>query len=547
MEPPRILHVIPDDLIAKHPWLASQYYQGISERDLNMLIYKTEHLGERDFFTDTITGERRVYEPGVMDSNQIQLHAKMLTEYHANMSTQILAEDDKIHVHDEPSMAIIDTPMANDVYHLTRHHSELVGSGWNLPVDHCRHILNFPAEILRMILQCLLTLDKGETITPEIIRGTSKRIYAGCKATYKTSHHAQYSTQYIYSQRYDNDGEYLEIQALLGRLSIDATCLRACRIFYEIGSPVLYGLNTFKFKMANVHGLNAPAFLVEPSSGILLHPNPNKPGRDRLLGEVKEAIKQIEYRRPLRMLSGWVYYDPFLRFLHAIGPRNASLITHLAFTGVAKLHTCEFGPHVPLPGCFLCSDDLIRSGRFYTNFITKFCSRLFQLTLIPKKDWTALDFPTNPHDLPDWQAKTMEDAVTKLLRESISRIKTLRRLNVLELDWDWSNPSFRTDHIDNLIYGMRPMDFAKPVIPEVLSEIFRSAATTSRPNRSGQVTHYKGKKRKGCGFCGENHPSHECFNLCSACGDYGHFKQTCPNWTKLYGDIPRGRQPMQRL
>ncbi|CAG8981362.1 hypothetical protein HYALB_00013786 [Hymenoscyphus albidus] len=498
-----------------------------------MLIYKTEHLGESAFFTNTITGDRRVYRP----------------EFHANMSTQILAEDDQIHVHDEPSMAIIDTPMSNHVYHLTRHHSELVGSGWNLPIDHCRHILNFPAEILRMILQCILTLNKGETITPEIFRGTSKRIYAGCKATYKTSHRAQYSTQYTYSQRYDNKGAYLEIQALLGRLSIDATCLRACRIFCQIGSPVLYGLNTFKFKMANVHGLNAPAFLVEPSSGILLHPNPNKPGRYRLLGEVKEAIKQIEYHRPLRILSSWVYYDPFLRFLHAIGPRNASLITHLAFTGVAKLHTCEFGPHVPLPGCFLCSDDLVQSGRFYTNFITKFCSSLFQLTLIPKEDWTALDFPTNPHDLPDWQAKTMEEAVTKLLRESISRIKTLRRLNVLEVDWDWSKPSFcnKADHIDNLIYGMRPMDFAKPIIPEVLSEISKSAVTNSRPNRSGQVTHYKNKKRSACGFYGENHKWNKCCNLCSACGEYSHFKQTCPNWTKLYRDIPRGRYLIQRL
>ncbi|KAN0106133.1 hypothetical protein V8E51_009009 [Hyaloscypha variabilis] len=31
-----------------------------------------------------------------------------------------------------------------------------------------------------------------------------------------------------------------------------------------------------------------------------------------------------------------------------------------------------------------------------------------------------------------------------------------------------------------------------------------------------------------CGFCGEDHVWAECYNLCSVCGEFGHFRRTCP-------------------
>lgn len=217
-------------------------------------------------------------------------------------------------------------------------------------------------DIRTKILEEVLRLDPGETITPHITQGTRRGFNRASQPTYTTSSYGEGPKQYAYIPRHDSKGFYSEMRLKPTHRPIDATCLRTCKQLYKEGSKILYGLNTFEFEMANVHVGHQADILVESSWGILLHPNPNKPGLERFRGEIKEAIKQVEYRRPLRMLSGWVFHDPFLRFLHAIGTRNAALIHHLVFSGTVKLHSCR--QYERAAGCEQCSDDLARSMRF---------------------------------------------------------------------------------------------------------------------------------------------------------------------------------------
>ncbi|TGO21896.1 hypothetical protein BPAE_0195g00180 [Botrytis paeoniae] len=75
----------------------------------------------------------------------------------------------------------------------------------------------------------------------------------------------------------------------------------------------------------------------------------------------------------------WLYYDPFLRFLHTIGLENAALLKTVQFTGVARTtanhllrgHTAS-----------LASDDIRLNLQTYVKFINQFCQLKTVKTLI---------------------------------------------------------------------------------------------------------------------------------------------------------------------
>lgn len=77
-----------------------------------------------------------------------------------------------------------------------------------------------------------------------------------------------------------------------------------------------------------------------------------------------KVISQIECKVKRTKLSGWAYYDNFLRFLYFISGSNAAFIPDLMFSGIIKLHTCS------RDGCDgRCDDDLVESLELYGPFL----------------------------------------------------------------------------------------------------------------------------------------------------------------------------------
>lgn len=75
------------------------------------------------------------------------------------------------------------------------------------------------------------------------------------------------------------------------------------------------------------------------------------------------------------MLEGFLYYDPFLRYLHTTGPIHASKLKNLEFEGVIRLYQCEEGD---------CAVDvcLMQALYVYVNFIAQFCTAVEKVEYI---------------------------------------------------------------------------------------------------------------------------------------------------------------------
>jgi len=140
-------------------------------------------------------------------------------------------------------------------------------------------------------------------------------------------------------------------------------------------------------------------------------------------------IKLVEIRAPLTLLPGWIYCDPFLRFLHTIGPKNAAMITTLTFVGTAKLHHCRD---------YVCGDTcewgMVSSMGLYSSFIKHFCKNLEKLVLQVHEDsiffGDSQPFPGTPHG-PINRPVTTEQAMKPLLQAKMKAIKSLKELVVI--------------------------------------------------------------------------------------------------------------------
>lgn len=234
-------------------------------------------------------------------------------------------------------------------------------------------------------------------------------------------------------------GEYMEYRCV-NRAAIDATCLRACKSFFEIGMKKLYSKNTFAFNMCNGYIHTSPPTLL--NNGHILRPDPAKPfplsdPQERQLVDV--GIWEIKSQIELTSLSGWVYYDPFLRFLHTIGPTKFPLIKTIRFSGTVKLHECQWEV------CRgKCDDDLVMCLQLYIPIIQSLLPNLEKIILYASKD--VRPDPPAEDDEEDAEEDdgnkdkkeppTCESRLLALLENEMRTLSTIKSLEVFDI---WHN------------------------------------------------------------------------------------------------------------
>ena len=134
------------------------------------------------------------------------------------------------------------------------------------------------------------------------------------------------------------------------RRPIDATMLRTCKKIHRVGTRILHSDNDFGFPMLNTAWKSSPPSI--DAQDELFRPNPCMPRINEDYGPVvtkgdRESIidlgvTEIKDQVSLESLGGCIYYDPFLRWLYTIGPKNAALHKSLTFSGVIQLHRCSW-------------------------------------------------------------------------------------------------------------------------------------------------------------------------------------------------------------
>lgn len=166
---------------------------------------------------------------------------------------------------------------------------------------------------------------------------------------------------------------------------IDATCLRVCKAWNQAGSRFLYRFNCYDFKTNNPTRDASPGNWID---GNIWRPTPNKPyiiaqdDSPRIFNaRIQKGIKDIQRQVAIKKLVGWVYHDPFLRFLYMIGVKNAALLRTLSFSGEVRCHQCG-------PGHF-CDECLFESFRVYIPVMNALCPNVQKLILNIKTDSQA--------------------------------------------------------------------------------------------------------------------------------------------------------------
>jgi hypothetical protein len=240
--------------------------------------------------------------------------------------------------------------------------------------------------------------------------------------------------------RQDANGPYTAIHRIY-RKPIDSSFLRTSEEIHRIGNKILYGGNDFFFPMSNPSLHRSPPSLLAKRK--VWRPSPHKPSiHGDWKTQVAQVITQVERNVPICVLRGWAYYDPFLRFLYTIGPKNAALLKSLKFSGRVKLHLCEIDCG---DGFRQCDDDLILSIRLYIPFIKKFCTGLEKLTLyVERDDVPILNMAFYPEDTP----LTEEEAMMPLLEKDVRDISTLKEIAVLRGGYDLVKNNWNLDFVE---------------------------------------------------------------------------------------------------
>ncbi|KAI9645145.1 hypothetical protein NHQ30_005879 [Ciborinia camelliae] len=285
---------------------------------------------------------------------------------------------------------------------------------WARSRSHPRHLLNFPQEILNMILGYALILDEDVgCLAPHALTCNRPGLHYQ-EACYKIGHVIHTGTiqkksppfdtyrnrlfeggqqSLKISKLSDEHGSYVQLQRIL-RPVVDASCLRACKIFNGIGSEILFRQNTFTFDVDKYYLRAAKRDQMRSSVLMLDREGPfsdldaTKPGRPRGSDgvkrpykdwqlEVMEAVSQVKQRVSDRELKDWAYNDPFLRFLFVIGPKNAALIKTLQFSGTIRTHACNPARR----GCKNCEVGFLHHFVVYLQFIRELCTGLETLVL----------------------------------------------------------------------------------------------------------------------------------------------------------------------
>jgi hypothetical protein len=448
----------------------------------------------------------------------------------------------------QPStLKVIDKPLPERIAALFRHTSE---RGWNLPVEHPRHFMKLPLEIRRAVLAFAVVLQGDGYVGPQTVSSNWKTGFCmqGCdvvdypwnisrtgRATSK-----QYSSLVSSVLTFPADGRdpYYQLRRYK-KPSIDATLLRTCKFFYDVGNELLYRRNRFTFGMLNTKSPHCPPMLIAAHEIIrpdpiladnlqMYRPDPIKPAPDDDECLVL-AISEIQRQVPLRKLQGWVYYDPFLRFLHTVGT-NAKLLKSLQFTGaLVKRDACEEDKHKVSRHC---SDDLLYSMKLYLPIIRQICTGLEELTMfvryflsscfrgccvlivLPQVSYDQTSPGTSSRVIRNYRL-LVEDALAKFITTEIPKIISLKSLKVYHQKE--SSQGKLEDYV---------AEFARPTMELIET---RERKEVMIDQNITQLAQNVKLENLHCGFCGEtNHIWPECYNLCSFCGGFGHFIKTCP-------------------
>ncbi|CAG8978620.1 hypothetical protein HYALB_00013220 [Hymenoscyphus albidus] len=442
------------------------------------------------------------------------------------------------------SLAQIDEPRSSRYWEAL---GCLSGKGCSLPENgrHRPHLLNLPYEILEQILKCILIAPEGVSIFPHTLTTNSKShseffSYTGFYSIrqYPEEKYIDNDSEltwgsldissplYTWKQKEDKKGKYFEMRKTY-RPIIDAGILRTCRELYRRGSEMFFTKNKLSFWMPNASSKWSPPTLL-PHGNIVYRPNPILPWDCRRWVKIDQALVQIQHQWPLPMLEGFVYYDPFLRYLHTIGPIHAAKMKNLEFEGVIRLHQCE-DKNCQADAC------LMQCLNVYVHFIAKFCRSIEKVEIHTVLD-QHFDEPVGEF-LHPWGPGTIEETLDHVLEAYVQRIPTLKEFVVYDS------------------FGNRVIDWSLEL--DGLKRFIENASGGTRWRRDEPVAVAVQDNVQKCGFCKEDHATEECFNLCAFCGRFGHWKRTCmeywdcwkrdwleedpetDNWLKTYPDSDR--------
>ncbi|CAD6446950.1 d62c87d5-fc19-4d45-87fd-70710b29c00b [Sclerotinia trifoliorum] len=262
----------------------------------------------------------------------------------------------------------------------TRHRSE---GEWCLPETHGRHFSKFPPEIIDNILSNLLEISDG-ALAPVVATSNWKKCFTG-SPHYKIHKDGEDIDAYTMTEigmiTQTQEGSLMVLRKVYTS-ELDATCLRVCKAWKDAGGSLLYRFNCYTF------GTNNSTFEGSPPTWMgnkIWRPPVDKPylvaedNSSRIFkARIERGIRNIKKRVTIKNLAGWVYHDPFLRFLYTIGAGNAALLHTLQFSGKVRCHQCERG--------HFCNDCLVESLRIYVPIINAICPNVRKLVLRPEKD-----------------------------------------------------------------------------------------------------------------------------------------------------------------
>ncbi|TGO67886.1 hypothetical protein BOTNAR_0034g00460 [Botryotinia narcissicola] len=371
-------------------------------------------IHEDEFFWKN--GERYVYGP------DIEYYDQKVPEYNEEWHDYDCYYVSTMKI---TSLSYVDRTKPNS--DLVTHMSE---GQWHLPRSHPYHLLNFPQEILDLILRFTLVI-KDHTLTPDVTL-SNKRIAYKMSHSYtldgkkyeppdfsnsEDSDHPVPLSTIITKKHHDSKGAYFMLHKVY-RSMIDVTILRVCKTISIQGTRMLYEKNVFQFSMTHFHSAGCPGYLAfgkVHKDNVTLKPftrrwltygsNPN--------GCFWMAFRAIEKKFSTYDLEDYLYHDHFVRFLRAIGPAKAAMIKKLHFRGRIVTHKCG-----GLERGLDCEDDL-------------FCTSLQEMVVGIGED--KVYFPIS---LAQSRAREKFETLTELL-------KTLKTVHLLEIyQWKEAEPNY---------------------------------------------------------------------------------------------------------
>jgi hypothetical protein len=309
--------------------------------------------------------------------------------------------------------------------------------------------------------------------------------------------------------RKDAEGPYTKV-CKVERPGIDTTPLRVNQDFFNTGNSKLYSKNTFEFEMVKNHKYSSC-----PSTYDGIHVHQLAP-KKHILAETdlgydepffSKAISSIRNQIRENRLLGWVYYDPFLRFLDNIDPRNAADIKTLKFYGIAMIHQC-FGDE-----CWKECQDLVNSLCIYMPFIKAFCHNLRKYIIRVGNDWrTNNQSQANTNEQPTNSEGAMLPFLESELRTSIDELLVFEDRQDGEYNYD-------------------PLYWAI----ETAQWIVKQAAERYKSECIEEEKRMEAAASIRCDFCGGTHVWAECYYFCPLCGAFGHLRKTCSRLEEFGG------------